>query len=68
MTKNELKNFLDNLGQKYVNKIRKDPQGLAGIYLDYLSETANWPEEFEEIKIEMWVNIEGCAFFGSIEK
>lgn len=65
MTKNELKKILDKIGQKYVDKIRKDPHGLAGIYLDYLCETVNWPED---IKIAMWESIKGCAFFGIIEK
>lgn len=65
MTKNDLKKFLDKFGQKYVNKIRKDPQDLAGIYLDYLCETANWPED---IKNAMWESIKGCAYFDIVEK
>ena len=65
MTEKELKKILNKFGQKYVDKIRKDPQGLAGIYFDYLCETANWPQD---IKIAMWNNIKECALFDSTGK
>lgn len=46
--------FIKNLGSKYLTMINNDPEGLSGIYVDYLCEVNDKPEAF---RTAMWNEI-----------
>lgn len=47
-------NFIKKLGTKYLTMINNDPDGLPGIYLDYLCDVNDKPEAF---RTAMWNEI-----------